>query len=160
MVIKKNNLFANVKFSNKEDVLKRAAVTKRNPVENFIEAVEKQIELVNYYMDSKDKEKPKTRAWFEKNAKGVHTVFRYGTMAFPLLDGQKENEAVTVDTLADLIELYQNIQAVSDETPFKKRIEDAAEKMVEIRALGAERKKKEKAEKAAEEAKVVLAEAE
>lgn len=145
-VPKKNPLFANVKFSNKDDVLEKNVVNKRNPVESFVDAVEKQIELVSYLMDPKDKEKPKTRAWFEKNGKGVHTVFKYGTMSFPFLDGQKETDTVTVESYADLISLFQNVQAVSEELPFKKRILDAAQKMVAVRKAGVERNKQ-KAEK-------------
>lgn len=157
-VAKKNPLFANVKFTNKDEVFKR--VTRKSPVESFIDAVEAQIKLVEYYMDPKDKEKPKTRAWFEKNNSGVHTVFRYGTLVFPLLDGQKETDTVTVPSYADLLELYQNIQAVSEEPAFKKRIDDAAEKMVKIRALGVERKKKEEEEKAKKEKETSTSESE
>lgn len=134
-----SSLFANLKFTNKDTVFGSAPGAKSiNPVDVFVSALSKQIALVQYLIKPEGTE-PAARAWFRKDLQGVHTVFRYGTMPFALLPNQKDDDAVTVGSYEELLELYNNIETVASETAFKSKIEAAAVKMSAERKTKAEK---------------------
>ncbi|MBS0984474.1 hypothetical protein M2305_003281 [Gluconobacter cerinus] len=134
-----SSLFANLKFTNKDTVFGTAPGAKSiNPVDVFVSALSKQIALVQYLIKPEGTE-PSGRAWFKQDLQGVHTVFRYGTMPFALLPNQKDDDAVTVSSYEELLDLYNNIETVASETAFKSKIEAAAVKMSSERKAKAEK---------------------
>lgn len=158
MPVKKPSLFSNLKFTNKDKVFGApVGRNKKSAVDVFVETVQKQIKLAQYNVKPAG-DKPEGRAWFKKDLHGIHLVFRYGTMPFALLDGQSVDQAVTVASYEELIELLHNVEAVASEKPFSQRIEDAAVKMVaereeaKIDPVKLEKKRLAKEKKAAKDA--------
>lgn len=122
---------------NKEVLTQSVNPNRMTPTQNFIQAIESQLDLVKWDMNPVEgEEEPKGRRWFRVANNKATTFIRYSVKKIKLLPNQTdEMEALLVGkNYSDLIKFYTGLIAVAKTGELDEIINKTASEMMEQRS--------------------------